>query len=149
MTTHRNPDPEADPAPTPAVSGSAEGDWISLARKLKLSGQARELARHVHLQSRNDQEWDFIISHSLKHLGSPSCVDRLGKAIAEHVGHPVRVRLVDSEDAIFPTTARLEEQELHRRMTDAERSIDEDPVVKTLKERFGARIVEDSIQPLQ
>ena len=142
-------EPEAAPSLPEAAAAAAEGDWISLARQLKLSGQARELARHVHLKARTDHEWDFIISHSLRHLGSPGCVDRLGKAIAEHVGHPVRVRLVDSEDAIFPTTARLEEQELHRRMTDAERSIDEDPVVKTLKERFGARIVEDSIQPLQ
>jgi len=142
-----NPKPE--PPTVPDDTGAAEGDWISLARQLKLSGPAKELARHVHLQARHDHEWDFIISDSLKHLGSPNCVDRLGKAIAEHVGHPVRVRLLDTEDAVFPTTARLEEQELRRRMTDAERSISEDPVVKTLQERFGARIVEDSIQPLQ
>ena len=143
-----SPEP-LNPASKPSEAFTEDGDWISLAPKLKLSGPARELARHVHLQARNDQEWNFIISHSLKHLGSPGCVDRLGKAIAEHVGHPVRIRLVDSEEMVFPTAARLEEQEMMKRMTDAERAIIEDPVVKTLKERFGARIVEDSIQPLQ
>ena len=144
----------ANPAPVQAAgtvppAKAEHADWISLASQLKLSGPAKELARNVHLQSRNDQNWDFIISPSLKHLGSPGCVDRLGKAISEHLGRPVRIRLVDSEDTLFPTAARLEEQESLKRTTDAERSISDDPVVKTLKERFGARIVEDSIQPLQ
>jgi hypothetical protein len=34
-------------------------------------------------------------------------------------------------------------------MSEAEKSINDDPTVKALKEQLGARIVEDSIQPLQ
>jgi len=34
-------------------------------------------------------------------------------------------------------------------MSDAERAIEEDPTVRELKDQLGARIVEDSIQPLQ
>jgi hypothetical protein len=43
----------------------------------------------------------------------------------------------------------LDEQQLRITMTDAERAINEDPVIQSLKERFGARIIENSIQPLQ
>ena len=112
-------------------------------------GSVRELARNVHLRSRNEDQWEFVIAHSLKHLGSAACVDRLRQAISEQIGHPVMLRLVDSEDMGLTTAAKLEEQQLHTKMSDAERAINDDPNVQALKEQFGARIVEDSIQPLQ
>lgn len=130
-------------------AGSEDADWISLARQLDLKGSVRELARNVHLRSRNDDQWEFVIAHSLKHLGSEACVNRLRQAISEQLGHPVLVRLIDSEDAGLPTAAKLEEQQLHTRRSDAERAITEDPTVQSLKDQFGARILEDSIQPLQ
>jgi len=49
----------------------------------------------------------------------------------------------------LPTQARQEEQQLKLKMTDAERSIQDDPTVQSLKQEFGARLVEDSVQPLQ
>ncbi len=130
-------------------AGSEDADWMSLARQLDLKGSVRELARNVHLRSRNDDQWEFVIAHSLKHLGSEACVNRLRQAISEQLGHPVLVRLIDSEDAGLPTAAKLEEQQLHTRRSDAERAITEDPTVQSLKDQFGARILEDSIQPLQ
>ncbi len=35
------------------------------------------------------------------------------------------------------------------RMSEAERSINEDPTVKQIREKFGAKIVPDSVQPIQ
>ncbi len=130
-------------------AGSEDADWISLARQLNLKGSARELARNVHLRSRKDDQWEFVIAHSLKHLGSETCVNRLRQAISEQLGHTVMVRLIDSEEVSLPTAAKLEEQQLHTRMSDAERAITEDPTIQSLKDQFGARILEDSIQPLQ
>jgi len=127
----------------------AETDWIALAGTLDLEGSARELARNVHLRSRNNDEWEFLISHSLKHLGSENCVDRLRQALSKQLGHAVMVRLIDSDESGLPTAAKLEEQQMNTKLSDAERAINEDPTIQSLKEQFGARIVEDSIQPLQ
>jgi hypothetical protein len=73
----------------------------------------------------------------------------LNLAINEQLGHPVLVRLVESDEVNLPTLARLEAQQLHTRMSDAERAIHDDPVVQALKDQLGARIVDESIQPLQ
>jgi len=143
--------PESEHAVT-AAGGPSEfhdSDWIALASKLDLNGPVRELARNVHLQTRNDDQWEFVIPHSLKHLGTENYVNRLGQAISEKLGQPVLVRLVDSEETNLPTAARLEEKQLHIQLNDAERAIQSDPVVQALKDQFGARIVDDSIQPLQ
>jgi DNA polymerase-3 subunit gamma/tau len=136
-------------ASAPKLALADDLDWLALAGSLKLSGPVRELARNVHLRSRSDDRWDFAIAASLRHLGSATCVDRLSQALSDQLGHAVMVRLIDDEGADLHTQAKLDEQQLNIRMTDAERAINEDPVIKSLKERFGARIIENSIQPLQ
>jgi DNA polymerase-3 subunit gamma/tau len=126
-----------------------DSDWLSIQAALKLKGQARELARNVQLKSRGEDHWEFVIAPSLKHLGSASCIDRLSDAISARMGHRVHVRLAEGEEVQMLSAAGLEERQTRDRMSEAEKSIDEDPTVKSLKEQMGARVVEDSIQPLQ
>jgi DNA polymerase-3 subunit gamma/tau len=114
-----------------------------------LNGPVRELARNVHLRSTQGNQWEFAIAHSLMHLGSENCISRLNLAISEHLGHPIVLRLVESDGADLPTLARLEALQLRTRLSDAERAIQDDPVVQALKEQLGARIIDESIQPLQ
>jgi DNA polymerase-3 subunit gamma/tau len=130
-------------------SAAPASDWVSLLNELNLSGQARELARNVQLKSRTDDHWDFAIAPSLRYLGSDNCVSRLKQAISEQVGHPVNVRLVDQEKTELRTAAALDEQKVRDNMSEAERAINDDPTVRSLKEQMGAKLVEDSIQPLQ
>jgi DNA polymerase-3 subunit gamma/tau len=143
--------PKASPAePAARPAGLPAGtDWVSLLEHLNLSGQVRELARNVQLKSRSDDRWDFIISPSLRYLGSENCVSRLGQAISDRVGHAVNIRILDEENTELATAAALDEQKVRQTMSEAEKAIDDDPTVKALKEQMGAQLVEDSIQPLQ
>jgi DNA polymerase-3 subunit gamma/tau len=134
------------PAPDAPAAGN---DWVSLLEQLELSGQARELARNVQLKTRSEDRWEFLIAPALRHLGSPNCVDRLRQAISACMGHPVSVRLIDQEGDALQTAAALEQQQLRRTRSEAEKAIRDDPTVRALQERFGAQLVEDSIQPLQ
>ncbi len=126
-----------------------EDNWITLQERLNISGQARELARNVQLQSRSEDRWEFVIAPSLRHLGSANCVSSLSQAISEKVGHSVRVTLIDGDGQNMASAAARDERQTHQSMSEAEKAINDDPTVKALKEQLGARIVEDSIQPLQ
>ena len=141
------PETRAPEAPAAAQGGPSE--WLSMAKELKLSGQARELARNVHLRDRSDDRWEFAIASSLRHLGSERCVSSLSQAISDMVGHPVHVRIVDEENSKLETAAVAEQQKARESMSEAEKAINDDPTVKSLKEQMGAKLVEDSIQPLQ
>ncbi|MFC1797024.1 DNA polymerase III subunit gamma/tau [Pseudomonadota bacterium] len=150
----REPELFSSPCSMPPVeatesSRTADDDWVALQGNLDITGQARELARNVHLQARSEDRWDFVIAPSLRHLGSETCVNRLGQAISKKMGHPVRIKLIDSEGQDIVTAAALDEQKIRQNMSEAEKAISDDPTVKALKEQLGARIVEDSIQPLQ
>jgi DNA polymerase-3 subunit gamma/tau len=120
-----------------------------LLEQLDLRGQVRELARNVQLKNRSDDRWDFVIAPALRHLGSASCVDRLSQAISARMGHPVSVRILDQEGEDLLTAAALEQQQVHRTRTEAEKAIRDDPTVRALQEQMGAELIEDSIQPLQ
>lgn len=116
---------------------------------LPISGQVRELARNIHLQASEDGNLSFAIAPSLRHLGSKRCVDRLGQAISQQLGHTVQISLTDSPEEELLTAAGIAQKSQHRKQTDAERAIEEDPAVQALKATFDASIVEDSIQALQ
>jgi DNA polymerase-3 subunit gamma/tau len=124
-------------------------DWLSLLQQLNLSGQVRELARNVQLKSRSEDRWDFVIAPALRHLGSETCVSRLSRAISDHTGHSVSVRLLDEEGGDLMTAAAMEERHVRMTISEAEKAINDDPTVKALQERMGAKVVDDSIQPLQ
>jgi DNA polymerase-3 subunit gamma/tau len=140
---------EQEPVQPTLISSPEDADWMSLQGDLEVSGQVRELARNVHLQSRSDDRWDFVIASSLRHLGSETCVTRLGQAISLKVGHPVAIKLIDGDNSELITAAALDEHKNLQSMSEAEKAINDDPTIKALKEKLGAHIVEDSIQPIQ
>jgi DNA polymerase-3 subunit gamma/tau len=134
---------------SPAAASAAEGEeWHGLLPRLDLSGPVRELARNIQLESRSGDRWQFLISDSVRHLGSASLVQKLQSALASQLGHPVSLALHTASEPV-PTPAVLGEQATLEKLSDAERAIEQDPTVQALKERFGARLIEDSVQPLQ
>jgi DNA polymerase-3 subunit gamma/tau len=155
--TGNKPPPRQAPVPSGArpriesakAATPASSDWVSLLGDLKLSGQARELARNVQLKARSDDRWEFAIAPSLRYLSSDSCISSLSQAISDRLGHPVNVRIVDNESTQLKTAAAIDEQKVSESMSEAEKAINDDPTVKALKEQLGAKLVEDSIQPLQ
>jgi DNA polymerase-3 subunit gamma/tau len=143
------PAPPTAPEATAAGARTVEGDWMSLLDQLDLSGPVRELARNVQLQTRSEERWEFLIAPALRHLGSPACVDRLRQAISDCTGHPVSVRILDQAGGVLQTAAALEQQQLSHTRSEAEKAIRDDPTVRALQERMGAKLVEGSTQPLQ
>lgn len=127
----------------------SDNEWLSLIEQLGINGQVRELARNIELKAKKGNIWEFVIIPALKHLGSKNCIERLAQAISRHVGQEIRVKLVDESTQSLRTAAAQEQQQIHQNMSEAEKAIQDDPTVKDLKDKMGARIVDDTIQPIQ
>jgi len=123
-------------------------DWTSLQASLKLSGAARELARNLQLESSENDCWKFLVPDTLEHLGSKSVVQSLQTALSNRLGHSVMLDLHTASKPLHSVAAAAEAAEVSR-MSEAERAINDDPTVKQIREKFGAKIVPDSIQPIQ
>jgi DNA polymerase-3 subunit gamma/tau len=153
------PPPADDPEPDPLGEGTAEqasflensmdGDeWHGLLAQLDLTGPVKELARNIQLESRSGDRWRFLIPDEVRHLGSESVVQKLRNALTSRLGHPVVLALHTATQPVV-TPAVVHENATRERLSEAEQAIDNDPTVRALKERMDARIVEDSVQPLQ
>ena len=132
----------------PPGSADPADDWSSLQTRLPLSGAAREFARQIQLESIDESSWTFLVPDSMQHLGSESVLQNLRAALSNHLGHEVRLDLHGATrplDTVAEAAARAEV----KRVSEAERAIEEDSTVRQLKQEFGAKIVPDSIQPLQ
>jgi DNA polymerase-3 subunit gamma/tau len=128
---------------------SASGDeWHGLLSRLELSGPVRELARNIQLESRTGDHWQFLIPDAVRHLGSDAVIRKLQSALTSQLGHPVDLALHTARKPVT-TPAVLHENAAREKLSEAERAIEEDPTVLELKERMGARIVDDTVQPLQ
>jgi len=134
---------EAQPEPQEAGT-----DWASLQTSLKLSGAVRELARNLQFESANQDRWKFLVPYTLRHLGSKSVVQSLQTALSDRLGHAVMLDLHTASRPLKSVAATAEAAEVNRK-SEAERAISEDPTVKQIKEEFGAKIVPDSVQPIQ
>ena len=130
------------------VSSDYTQDWSSLQATLDLSGAAREFARNLQLESADENRWRFLVPDTLKHLGSESVVQSLQSALSTRLGHVVILDLHTASEPVRSVAAAAERAEINR-MTEAERAIEEDSTVQDIKKKFGAKIIPDSIQPLQ
>ena len=93
-------------------------------------------------------QWRFLIPETVMHLGSKPMVQKLEAALSSQIGEPVALAVHQATEPVASAAAVTEQAAVERR-SDAERSIDEDPTVQSLQEQMGAKIIEDSVQPLQ
>jgi len=132
-------------APENRESGT---DWTSLQASLKLSGAVREFARNLQLESAENDRWKFLLPDSLQHLGSSSVIQSLQTALSDRLGHAVKLDLHTASKPLQSVATAAAAVTMNR-LSEAERAISEDPTVKQIREKFGAKIVPDSVQPLQ
>ncbi|NIP18946.1 MAG: DNA polymerase III subunit gamma/tau [Xanthomonadales bacterium] len=138
---------EEGPASRKQEAGPVD-EWQGLLQRLQLSGPVKELARNIRLESRNGNRWRFLIPDEVRHLGSEAVVQKLQSALSTKLGQPVSLALHTATQPVV-TPAVVSENASRERLSEAERSIEQDQTVRELRERMDAAVVEDSIQPLQ
>ncbi len=135
--------------PRAAIRELDEEGWLDLVETLPIKGAVRELARNLQLVRAGRLRWEFEIDHELRHLATGDYLQRLRMVISEVAGEEVELRVTDSADGVQRTIAAIEQTRRRTQLTEAERSIGEDPTVLALKKNLGAQIIENSIQPVQ
>ena len=141
--------PVGPPPPTAATLTLAdEVDWHEFMERLGLKGPVRELARHLQLEGREGDQWRFLLSEEVSYLGSDSLVGKLQKELAAQLGQPIQLKISQVRETAASPAVASQQAEL-RQISDAERAINDDETVRSLKDSFDAHILEDSIQPLQ
>ena len=157
--THAAPDPKAErvaprraPDEEPATPKAAAleidpAQWTALVARLKLGGMARMLAQHCTLERVEGDRLALRTGEAHRHLLDKPYRDKLQAALSEHFTRPLRVD-IEIGEALGMTPAQAGEQDRQARQRHAVQSIEQDPFVRDLVENFDARVVDESIKPV-
>jgi len=138
---------QGGPAPGVGQPLSA-ANWASIVGALELGGLSRQLAAHCAFLGRDGMLIRLALDPRNQHVRTPSTVERLTQALCRHLGETLRVEVeVEIVEASAETPARAEERQARDELAAARASLEADPTVLALKEKFGATLRTDTIRP--
>ena len=133
--------PAASPLP-------AALDWAAIIAALELQGAQRELARNCALLGREADIVRLALDSRRASMRTRALEDKLAQALSRYFGSAVRLQIELRDDA-HETPARVTERVEVQRRSQAQMAFEADPLVTTLKERFGASVLPESVRPAE
>jgi len=141
------------PKSKPAVESSPNGtpadlkDWSRVISGLKLGGISRQLAENCQYR-----EWDGVtltltLDPAHEHMRVESSEHRLVLALQEYLGAEVKLK-IQVEQPQSETPAQRQARAKAERQSQAEQTMSEDPMVRAAEEQFGARLITESVKPI-
>ena len=111
-----------------------------------LEGFAKQLARNCAWAGRNGAQVKLALDARAKHLLQDDRRTAIERALGAQLNEKVTLVIELAQDSAA-TPARQDELKEAQRQRAAETSIETDPTVRALKEKFGATVRAGSVQP--
>ncbi len=132
----------------PVVREAAADEWAVIVGRLGIDGLVRELAANCVLKERRDDALHLVLGASHVHLHNNKFEKRLEQALQQYYKTPLALRVEIGEQQSH-TPVQLAAQHDRERQRHAVEAIEGDSNVQALREVFGAKIVPDSIYPVE
>lgn len=130
-------------------SQATVSDWQATIEQAQIGGMVRELAQHCELLTYDGHVLRLRLPPEHKHLTVlPGNHQKLQEALRVLLGETLRVH-VEVGELSSQTPAQRNDEIRQQRHAEAVASLESDPFVQELVERFDATLVESSVKPLQ
>jgi DNA polymerase-3 subunit gamma/tau len=145
--------PPAGPRAAPAVSAAAVSaeisadDWATIVAALDVHGAARQLASNCAWTGFDQGVVRLRLDARSQQLRTRQIEEKLVQALARHLGRDVRVA-IEVVEASVETPARQQARASDERLEAARNALEEDPLVRAVKERLGGSVVAESVKPV-
>ena len=138
----------AMPAASSAATSDNQPDWGILLQQLNLQSMAQQLAKHCVLESFSDGQITLRLSQEQKQLNSKMATEKLQAALGEYFAKPMKLNIVLGKTETT-TPAVIEQQGKQLKQRQANDSIAQDNFVREAQAGLDAKLIEESIKPLQ
>jgi DNA polymerase III subunit gamma/tau len=138
------PEPVPEPEPEPEAAPS-DFSWERDFRSLNIVGMPGNLASNAAM-TRSGNEIVLTLDEGHARLLNDRHKEKILEALRNRFGDAINVKITEGETN-GRTPAAWEESQRQARQAAAEEAINSDPLVKSIVERFEARVVEGSIRP--
>ncbi len=121
-------------------------NWDKVVAQLKVGGLTRQLAMHCTLASHESNLIELCLIQSHEQFINREREDQLQQALSSHFKREIKlqIRIGESETE---NPMQIQQRLLAQKQQTAEQSIQNDPIIHAMQQRFSAEIVADSIRP--
>lgn len=124
---------------------SLEKNWDIIIKRLDADSITKNLANNISFESKNDNILNFLISESLLSVATEKSKSKLQEALSNYFKKTINIKIIVSDTELL-TLHKKNEEEYNNKIIDADEKIESDNFIKTIKEKFNATTVKNSIQ---
>ena len=143
------PEGVGSPAGAPVAATGEGGGWAAIVAQLELTGAARQLATHCVFLGRQGAVVRLGLDSRHQLVRTTATEDKLAQALSRHFGTTMRLEFQAGAAAGGETPAQAQRRASEAELTAARRAFDEDAGVKSLRERFGAAVLPETVRPVK
>jgi DNA polymerase III subunit gamma/tau len=132
----------------PPSSAPGDASWLEILNQAEVQGLPRQLANHCILLGHQPGLVRLAIDPSVKFVRTASQEEKLAQALSRYYGETVRLE-ISTASGEFETPARAETRANQQELESARQSMETDPAVQGLRERFGATLLPDTVRPIK
>jgi DNA polymerase-3 subunit gamma/tau len=149
----------ATPAPAPAPASTApQGplaldanglpDWHDVIERANLRGPIGQLAQNSSLRELDGESMVLALQPQHMHLAVEPLTSQMEEKVSHALGRRIRIRFI-ADHGNLGTPAERRAQAQIDAQANAVASMETDPFVQTLKREFDARVIPQSIKPVE
>ncbi|MBT9237512.1 DNA polymerase III subunit gamma/tau [Pseudomonas sp. MG-2] len=142
------PKPAAEPLPAAKPATGLALQWLELFPQLPVSGMTGNIAANCTLIAADGDDWLLHLDPGQGALFNATQQRRLNDALNQHLGRTLNLRI----ELILPeqeTPAQAAARKRAERQQDAVTSIEQDPLIQQMIKLFGAKVRQDTIEPVE
>lgn len=119
--------------------------WLSVLTHLKPEGMAAELTRQSVLVAYSPQVWQLSVDPEQAYAKTDMAVLRLTETIERRLGHSITLEFIEFNQ--HNTPAKHEQFLADEKQSQAEMSIESDPMIRRFMSELGMQLVPNSVTP--
>lgn len=145
--------PVAAPAPVAAqgplvLDANGLPDWHEVIERANLRGPIGQLAQNSSLRELDGEGMVLALQPSHMHLAVEPLTSQMEEKVSQALGRRIRIRFI-ADHGNLGTPAERRAQAQVDAQANAVASMETDPFVQTLKREFDARVIPQSIKPVE
>ena len=124
---------------------SVEKNWDIIVKRLEIDSMTKNLASNISFDSKNNNNLNFLVSKELIGMVTEKSKAKLQEALSSFLKNEMLINISVS-DSLLTTIHKKNEAENKIKLAKADEKMKNDDFVKTIKEKFGATSIDDSIK---
>ncbi|MBK5007964.1 DNA polymerase III subunit gamma/tau [Pseudomonas sp. S32] len=140
--------PAAEPLPAARPATGLALQWLELFPQLPVSGMTGNIAANCTLIAAEGDDWLLHLDPGQGALFNATQQRRLNEALNQHLGRTLNLRI----ELVLPeqeTPAQAASRKRIERQHEAVTSIEQDPLIQQMIKLFGAKVRQDTIEPVE